>query len=481
MNIRDGFPVFRTVIEANHIERRADVLGCQLLTADENKQFLRLSKQPDIAQRLINSIEPSIYGHQQVKTALELALFVGKAKYIKISRVRGDLNVLMEGNPGTTKSKFLKFAKQTAPRASRVKDDARAFLGVPCRGVNLGAWLVAEHWISWDSSLWHGVPDEIKNQGEFATMKFLGHEEGDRRFHEHRRTWITESDIGEIKRFGLNAVRVPVGYWIMGFDPTDVSNKQEWTVFAPNGLVYLDALVTQWCVKYEMAVIVDIHAAKGSQNGREHSAAVACGAKYWHQYPENVDNTVYLAKFLASRYRSSPSFLGIGLLNEPEPPMDQQVLRSYYERAYSEIRATGNDCVLTVAPLLMEQSPPFMEDFMRFPMYFNVWHEWHPYFIWGYEGQNRNQVLQAIRRYGEQIASWTGNWLLIDEWSLGAQECAFVSDDRCGLEQFASAQLEAFSKAHSGSMFWTWRHSDDQYRRTGWSMRQLLRDGVIKW
>ncbi|KAI9910058.1 hypothetical protein PsorP6_010453 [Peronosclerospora sorghi] len=117
LNLRDGFPVFRTVIEANHIERRADVLGSQLLTADEKKQILRLAKQPDIAQRLINSIAPSIYGHQQVKTALALALFGGKAKFIKNSRVRGDLNVLMVGDPGTAKSQFLKFAKQTAPRA----------------------------------------------------------------------------------------------------------------------------------------------------------------------------------------------------------------------------------------------------------------------------------------------------------------------------------------------------------------------------
>ncbi|ETK85373.1 hypothetical protein F441_09929 [Phytophthora nicotianae CJ01A1] len=352
---------------------------------------------------------------------------------------------------------------------------------VPCRGVNLGGWLVAEHWMTWDSCLWHGVPDAIKNQGEFATMKFLGHEEGDRRFDEHRRSWITEYDIAEMKRFGLNTVRVPVGYWIMGFDPTDFPNKLEWTVFAPHSLRYLDELVNHWCVKYDMAVIVDIHAAKGSQNGRDHSAAVDSGVKYWGQYPENVDNTVYLAKFLASRYRFCPSFLGIGLLNEPEHPTEQHVLRAYYERAYSEIRATGNDCVLTVAPLLTEQSPPFMEDFMRYPKYFNVWHEWHPYFIWGYEGQNREQVLQAVRRYGDQISSWSGNWLLIDEWSLGAQGCAFPSEDRYGLQQFASAQLEAFSKAHSGWIFWSWRHSDDGHNRpTGWSMRQLLRDGVMR-
>uniref|UniRef100_A0AAV1TM26 glucan 1,3-beta-glucosidase n=1 Tax=Peronospora matthiolae TaxID=2874970 RepID=A0AAV1TM26_9STRA len=352
---------------------------------------------------------------------------------------------------------------------------------IPCRGVNLGGWLVAEHWMTWDSCVWHGVPDDIKTQGEYATMKFLGHEEGDRRFDDHRRTWITESDIAEIKRFGLNVVRVPVGYWIMGYDPTDISNKQEWTVFAPYALQYLDELVNHWCVKYDVPVIVDIHAAKGSQNGRDHSAAVTSGVTYWGQYPENVDNTVHLAKFLASRYRDSPAFVGLGLLNEPEHPTDQNVLRGYYERAYAEIRATGNDCVLTVAPLLTEQRPPCMEDFMRFPQFVNVWHEWHPYFLWGYEGQKRKQVLQAIRCYGDQISSWSGNWLLIDEWSLGAQSYAFPSEDRHGLRQFASAQLEAFRKAHAGWIFWSWRHSDDGHNRpTGWSMRQLLRDGVIQ-
>ncbi|KAF1317116.1 DNA replication licensing factor mcm2, partial [Globisporangium splendens] len=117
LNLRDGFPVFKTVIEANHVERRADVLGSKILTAEDKKAILKLAKNPNIGQILINSIAPSIYGHQQVKTGLALALFGGKPKFIKNSRVRGDLNVLMVGDPGTAKSQFLRFCKATAPRA----------------------------------------------------------------------------------------------------------------------------------------------------------------------------------------------------------------------------------------------------------------------------------------------------------------------------------------------------------------------------
>jgi glucan 1,3-beta-glucosidase len=352
---------------------------------------------------------------------------------------------------------------------------------IPCRGANLGGWLVAEHWITWDSVIWQDVPEDISHQGEFATMQFLGHDKGDPRFEEHRATWITETDMDEIKQFGLNTVRVPVGFWIMPFDPTDISNKRELHVFAPGAVRFLDRLINEWCAKRDLAVLVDIHGAKGSQNGRDHSAPPTCGVKYWCDYPENVDNTVQFAQFLADRYRDSPAFLGIGLLNEPEYPMNPETVREYYKRAYHKIRSTGNDCVLVTAPMLTEQCPPVMDDLLRFPQFTNVWHEWHPYFIWGYEGQSADQIINAVNKYAEQIKAWRGNWLLISEWSLGAPDSAFPADDRQKLKQFADAQLAAFAHAHAGWTFWTWKHVDDKYKRpTGWSMRQLLRDGVLQ-
>lgn len=353
---------------------------------------------------------------------------------------------------------------------------------IPCRGANLGGWLVAEHWLSWDAVIWQDVPEAISCQGEFATMKHLGHDVGDARFEQHRASWIQEADIAEMKRFGVNTVRVPVGFWIMGNDPTDVSNKQEWAVFAPNAIKYLDQLINDWCQKYDLAVLISIHSAKGSQNGKDHSAPATPGTSYWSGYPENVDNTIELARFLAERYRDSDAFLGIGLLNEPEYPINVCVLESYYQRAYKAIRDTGNDCVLVVAPVLSEQGPPHMENFMRFPVFMNVWHEWHPYFVWGYEGKSGDEVLAAVQRYGEQLKSWQGNWLLLSEWSLGAHSCAFACEDQKSMQKYAQAQLQVFQNAHAGWCFWAWRHVDDREDRntqTGWSMRQLLRRGVL--
>jgi glucan 1,3-beta-glucosidase len=76
----------------------------------------------------------------------------------------------------------------------------------------------------------------------------------------------------------LNTVRVPVGYWIAGFDKT---GGTDWQTFAPGGLKYLDNLINNWARKHNIAVLISIHGAKGSQNGFDHSAPPDSGKTYW--------------------------------------------------------------------------------------------------------------------------------------------------------------------------------------------------------
>ncbi|DBA00905.1 TPA: hypothetical protein N0F65_006105 [Lagenidium giganteum] len=351
---------------------------------------------------------------------------------------------------------------------------------LPAHAVNLGGWLVAEHWMTWSSPIWEGVPDDIANSGEYATMKYLGHGVGDARFEQHRQQWITEGDIREIASRGLNTVRVPVGYWIMGEDPTDWPHHEQYKVYAPGALKYLDTLINDWANKYNVAVMLSLHAHKGSQNGRDHSAPTEIGVKYWSKYWENIESSVVWAKFMAARYKDSPAFLGLNLMNEPEYDTDPNVVRSYFERTYKEIRATGNDCVIGVSPMLSEQGPPNMMDFMRWPAYYNVWHEWHPYFVWGYEGKNEEQLIEAVKEYGRtHIQPWSGNWLFLGEWSMASPGSASFNDE-AQFRRFGQTLLDVFRGAHQGWAFLSWRVSGDGYGRNGWSMRQMLRNGWLK-
>ena len=77
-----------------------------------------LARDERIRKRIVKSIAPSIYGHEDIKTALALSLFGGVSKDINRKlRIRGDINVLLLGDPGTAKSQFLKYVEKTAHRS----------------------------------------------------------------------------------------------------------------------------------------------------------------------------------------------------------------------------------------------------------------------------------------------------------------------------------------------------------------------------
>jgi DNA replication licensing factor MCM2 len=131
----NGFPVFSTIIEANYVQKRSGGSNAQW-SEEDKRRILQLAKDPHIGERIIRSIAPSIYGHRHVKTAVALALFGGVAKQssqqqqggggsgggggtsgVGMHRIRGDINVLLLGDPGVAKSQILKYAEKTAPRA----------------------------------------------------------------------------------------------------------------------------------------------------------------------------------------------------------------------------------------------------------------------------------------------------------------------------------------------------------------------------
>ncbi|KAI3898319.1 hypothetical protein MKX03_002976 [Papaver bracteatum] len=118
LNTKNGFPVFATVVEANYVTKKQDLFSAYKLTQEDKDEIEKLSKDPRIGERIVKSIAPSIYGHEDIKMALALAMFGGQEKNVEGKhRLRGDINVLLLGDPGTAKSQFLKYAEKTGQRA----------------------------------------------------------------------------------------------------------------------------------------------------------------------------------------------------------------------------------------------------------------------------------------------------------------------------------------------------------------------------
>lgn len=80
LNTDNGFPVFSTVIFANHLVVKDCKQIVQSLTDDDINAIIKMSKDHRIADRIIASIAPSIYGHDYIKRALALSLFGGEPK-----------------------------------------------------------------------------------------------------------------------------------------------------------------------------------------------------------------------------------------------------------------------------------------------------------------------------------------------------------------------------------------------------------------
>jgi len=120
LNHQHGFPVFATNLEANYVERKTSSQQSHRLTEEDKEKILQLSKDPRLAVKMVNSIAPSIHGHEDVKLGLLLCLLGGQEKEAGEPgqhRIRGDINCLLLGDPGTAKSQFLKYIEKTAHRA----------------------------------------------------------------------------------------------------------------------------------------------------------------------------------------------------------------------------------------------------------------------------------------------------------------------------------------------------------------------------
>lgn len=92
--------------------------GGAIFSEEEEQDFLEMSRRPDLYERFAECIAPSIYGNTDIKKAITCLLMGGSKKILPDGmKLRGDINVLLLGDPGTAKSQLLKFVEKAAPIA----------------------------------------------------------------------------------------------------------------------------------------------------------------------------------------------------------------------------------------------------------------------------------------------------------------------------------------------------------------------------
>ena len=110
-------PFFDIYLDGNSLEVMEEAFEEIQITEEDEREIMELKNQPDVYEKLIRSIAPSIYGCNEIKEAMILQLFAGIPKELPDeTRVRGDIHVLLVGDPGVAKSQLLTYQVKLAPR-----------------------------------------------------------------------------------------------------------------------------------------------------------------------------------------------------------------------------------------------------------------------------------------------------------------------------------------------------------------------------
>lgn len=369
------------------------------------------------------------------------------------------------------------------------------------RGVNVGGWLLLERWLvgkdptvetrccgavqsPFDGTTWETAPDELsltrwlRANGELSRISAF------------RDTYISRVDFALMRCLGLNAVRIPFGYWLAtppGVDDVD-------GFFPGRGLEYLDRALG-WASDFGLKVVLDLHGAPGGQSG-----AMTCGQEDRNWAPERfgVDATVSVLGRIAARYAGNPAVIGIELLNEPTLP--RELALSVYGRAIAAVRGAGmaaEDVAIVInlygfGELSVEGSvwqgllsegglPPAENLIIDLHLYYNTLPRVFALVPLCYV---TSELVDAQSR----LLSLLGLPTMVGEWSLRLPwqgelarqfEAMTAPQQDAFLAAFARRQVEGMAAANAssvGGFYWTWTAPETEAQ---WSLLRVLQNSWL--
>ncbi len=119
------------MIEANHVEALEEDYTNIEITEEDEEEIKEISKEKNVLRKLATAMAPGIYGHDKIKEAIVLQFCAGTRKVTEDGvSTRGDLHILLIGDPGAGKSQLLKRASIVAPKSRYVSGKGTSGAGL---------------------------------------------------------------------------------------------------------------------------------------------------------------------------------------------------------------------------------------------------------------------------------------------------------------------------------------------------------------
>jgi replicative DNA helicase Mcm len=134
---------FKNFIYGNYTEHVEQEFEELQISPEDEEAIIALAADPHIYEKIVKSTAPSIHGYLDVKEAIALQLFGGAGKELEDkTRLRGDIHILIVGDPGIGKSQMLKYVSKLAPRGIYTSGKGTSGVGLTAAAVRdeFGGW-----------------------------------------------------------------------------------------------------------------------------------------------------------------------------------------------------------------------------------------------------------------------------------------------------------------------------------------------------
>eukprot|EP00897_Mesotaenium_endlicherianum_P006157 jgi/Mesen1/556/ME000105S10731 len=311
-------------------------------------------------------------------------------------------------------------------------------------------------------------------QGTFQLCNGWGPEKAKEILEAHWSTFITEDDFDFMAKNGINTVRIPIGWWL-----TREEGGTPWP-YVPGAAGYLDKAF-EWAQKHGLLVMIDFHAAPGSQNGWDHGGTRDGSIEWGKPGTSYVQDSLDAIDWLAKKYCKHPALLGIQVLNEPRRLVPVDTIKQYYVQAYHIIRSYSPtasvliNCQIDGDPMLWGG---FMGDT---ELYHNVLLDvGHWYAAWLPPGNDAAYYvafmytvflprLMKLARANPNVP------VLLGEWSMDMKATPSAND--VDWRNFGYAQVQCWAQATGGWFFFNLK-LDTPYNSDGWNFYKSVEN---KW
>ena len=133
---RDKSTVYETYLDVISVDFEQHEYDEIQITEEDEREIIRMSKDPNLYDNIIRSIAPSIFGMEEQKKAIALQLFGGCHKEMDDgTNLRGDIHILMIGDPGVAKSQILRYMSSLAPRGIYASGKSASAAGLTAAAV----------------------------------------------------------------------------------------------------------------------------------------------------------------------------------------------------------------------------------------------------------------------------------------------------------------------------------------------------------